>query len=58
MLTPGEGLVLDSEDTGNETLCAELENPELVERDVVFRFSFSEGTASMYYDFSLLYFGW
>ena len=57
MLTPGEGLVLDSEDAGSETLCAELRNPELVERDVVFRFSFSEGTASMYYDFSSLYFG-
>lgn len=48
-LTPAGGLDLDSEDIANGTVCAELVDPQMVERDVMLRFIFVEGTASMYH---------
>lgn len=38
-LSPDE-VYLDTEDTDNGTVCAQLLNPDVLERDVVFRFTF------------------
>ena len=44
-LMPQSGLVLDPEDTAQEMVCAELTDPQLVERDVALSISAVAGTA-------------
>jgi hypothetical protein len=41
-----ESLILNAEDTASGIVCAELDDPDLVERDVELRFNFMSGTAS------------
>ena len=53
MLSPTE-IVLDTEDNSTGRVCVELQYPDLVKRDVEFRFDFLEGTAGIVATYGVL----